>query len=88
MKTSKVNDVVQIATKLDGNIEFETVLFSQVLVGELGESVNDLLFVKKMFGLYFYTSRSAMDQKMRLANLTVPIPVFVVGESKNVFQIK
>ena len=88
MKTSThLQDIAEIATKLAGTVEFDSISVSQVLPCEKGESVNDLKFIDKKFGIWFYTSRRHFDNLCY--NKHQKFPVYVVCEgSKAVYEIK
>lgn len=85
-KRTKATDIAEIAALLDGKVEFQTISFNQVLTTEHGKSINDLLFVAKKFGIWFYTSRSTYDNICELR--AKDFPTYVVCEgSKNVYEI-
>ena len=55
-KRTIATDIAEIAQKLDGKVNFESIKFSQVIFEDKKETgVNDLLFIGKEFGI---TSRS------------------------------
>lgn len=82
------SDIVAISTALDGVVNFESIAFSQILITEHGQSINDLMFVQKIRGIYFYTSRSAMESVVcHLTNAKLPTYV-VCADSKNVYELK
>ena len=91
METTKrtiATDIVKISAALDGIVNFESIAFSQVLITEHGKSINDLLFVSKIRGIYFYTSKSAMESAVcHLAKAQLPTYV-VCAESENVYLLK
>lgn len=60
-KRTKATDIAEIAALLDGKVDFQQISSNQVLTTEHGKSINDLLFVSKQFGIWFYTSRSAFE---------------------------
>lgn len=87
-KRTMASDIVAISTALDGVVNFESIAFSQILIAEHGESINDLKFVQKIRGIYFYTSRSAMESIVcHLTNTKLPTYV-VCADSKNVYELK
>lgn len=92
-KRTKATDLAEIAAALDGKVEFQNIQFSQILTTEHGQSQNDLLFIGRKFGVYFYTSRSSFDAIFYLMTKHKPqfalsMPTYVVCEgSKNVYQI-
>lgn len=61
IKRTKATDIAEICTLLDGKVDFQTISFNQVLTTDHGKSINDLLFVSKQYGIWFYTSRSAFE---------------------------
>ena len=85
-KGTKATDLAEISAALDGKVEYQNIQFSQVLTTEHGKSINDLLFIGRKFGVYFYTSRSSFDAICYLK--TQSMPTYVVCEgSKNVYKI-
>lgn len=86
-KRTKATDITEISALLDGKVEFQTISFNQVLTTDHGKSINDLLFVSKQYGIWFYTSRSAFESdicELRKKEL----PTYVVCEgSNNVYEI-
>lgn len=44
-KRTMASDIVAISTALDGVVNFESIAFSQILITEHGQSINDLMFV-------------------------------------------
>lgn len=82
MVTNQVNDIAKITSLLANKMEIGSISFSQCLPCEHGKSANDLFFVKKMYGLYFYTSRASLE---RLCNLSTDnkFPVYVTHEDTN-----
>lgn len=86
-KRTQAADIAEIASKLDGKVEFSQIKFDQILTTEKGKSVNDLLFIDRKFGLWFYTSRSTFDNLCYLTK--AEFPTLVVCEGSNVvYQIK
>lgn len=87
-KRTMASDIVAISTALDGVVNFESIAFSQILITEHGQSINDLMFVHKIRGIYFYTSRSSMESIVcHLTNAKLPTYV-VCADSKNVYELK
>ena len=70
-KRTKATDIAEIAALLDGKVDFQQISFNQVLTTEHGKSINDLLFVSKKFGIWFYTSRSAFESDVRFARIAI-----------------
>lgn len=87
-KRTIATDIAEIAQKLDGKVNFESIKFSQVIFADRKETgVNDLLFIGKEFGLYFYTSRSAVENICFLKKQQMP--TYVATESTcNIYEIK
>lgn len=87
-KRTMARDIVTISIALDGVVNFESIAFSEILITEHGQSINDLMFVQKIRGIYFYTSRSAMESIVcHLTNAKLPTYVVCV-DSKNVYELK
>lgn len=87
-KRTIATDIATISTALDGVVNFESIGFSQILICEHGENVNDLKFVHKIRGIYFYTSQSTMESIVcHLTNASLPTYV-VCADSKNVYELK
>lgn len=82
-----VKDIATIANLLDGKVDFNKIEWSQLLIGKCGENSNDLICLKRMYGVYFYTSRTCLDRLCHLNNKDIPIYV-VCEESKNVYRIE
>lgn len=90
MNTTFVQDIATIANALNGKVEFSSIEFDQCLLGEeyREKSVNDIVFVKKAYGVYFYTSRSAMDA-MVMMNAPKEMPVLVgCADSNRLYRIR
>lgn len=85
-KRTKATDIAEISALLDGKVEFQTISFNQVLTTDHGKSINDLLFVAKKFGVWFYTSRSEYDNICFLNKQQFPTYVVCEG-SNNVYEI-
>lgn len=62
-KRTQAADIAEIASKLDGKVEFSTIVYSQQMLSEKYREtgVNDMYFIGKKFGLWFYTSWAALD---------------------------
>ena len=52
-KRTQAADLAEICALLDGKVDFQNIVFDQVLTTEHGKSVNDLLFVSKKWGICF-----------------------------------
>lgn len=85
-KRTKATDLAEICALLDGKVDFQNIAFDQVLTTEHGKSVNDLLFVAKKWGIWFYTSRSSFDNICEMNAKEMPTLVVCEG-SKNVYKI-
>lgn len=87
-KRTIATDIAEIAQKLDGYVNFESIKFSQVIFEDRKETgVNDLFFIGKKFGLWFYTSRAALDSLCYLQN--PKFPTWVLCEnSLNLYEIR
>jgi hypothetical protein len=46
-KRTFAKDIATISTALDGIVEFQSIEFSQILITEHGQSINDLQYVNK-----------------------------------------
>jgi hypothetical protein len=88
-KRTQAADIAEIANKLDGKVEFSTIVYSQQMLSEKYREtgVNDMYFIGKKFGLWFYTSRAALDS---LCYLNKPnFPTWVLCEnSLSLYEIK
>lgn len=73
-KRTQATDIAEIATKLDGKVEFSSIIYSQKMLSEKYREtgVNDMYFIGKKFGLWFYTSRAALDSLCYLQNPKFP----------------
>lgn len=87
MNDRVVKDIALIASLLDGKVKFNKIIWSEILPCKQGESMNDLRFLDKKFGVYFYTSRASLDKLCFLNNKNIPTYV-VCEESQNVFKIE
>lgn len=88
-KRTQAADIAEIATKLDGKVEFSSIVYSQQLVDEKYREtgVNDLHFIGKKFGLWFYTSRAALDSLCYLNKSNFPTLV-LCENSLSIYEIK
>jgi hypothetical protein len=88
-KRTFAKDIATISTALDGIVEFQSIEFSQILITEHGQSINDLQYVKKIRGIYFYTSRSKVENIVCALWRNETLPTYVVcADSKNVYELK
>lgn len=86
---TQATDIAEIATKLDGKIEFSSIIYSQKMLSEKYREtgVNDMYFIGKKFGLWFYTSRAALDSLCCLQN--PKFPTWVLCEnSLSLYEIR
>lgn len=88
-KRTQATDIAEIATKLDGKVKFSSIIYSQQMLSEKYREtgVNDMYFIGKKFGLWFYTSWAALDS---LCYLNKPnFPTWVLCEnSLSLYEIK
>lgn len=89
MTTETTNDMATILTRLSGRIEIRGIKFNQMLLSEKYREtgVNDLVFVKKMYGVYFYTSRSEMEKMCHLQAQKLPVYVGIEG-TLSIYEIR
>lgn len=88
MNSQIAKDIQIIASNLEGVVNFSSISWSQSLICKKGESINDLLFIKKIRGIYFYTSRSSMELICFLKRKN-EFPCYVVCENSNeVYELK
>ena len=83
-----LQDIAIIANALNGKVDFSAIEFDQRLMDEKyrEESVNNIVFVKKMYGVYFYTTNTAMEDAIRLSGKELPVMVGC-GNSLNLYRI-
>lgn len=88
MNNNFVKDIATIANALNGKIEFSNIEFDQCLLGEeyREKDVNNIIFVKKAYGVYFYTKKTAMDDVIMLRGNEMPVLVGC-AESCNLYRI-
>lgn len=89
MKTNFVNDIARIAIALEGHIEFYHIEYDQSLLSEEYRevSVNDIVFVKKAYGVWFYTKKTALADVMALKDTKLPVLVGI-ADSLQLYEIK
>lgn len=87
-KRTIATDISEIAQRLDGHVDFKSIRHSQLIFEDCKETgVNDLYFIGKKFGLYFYTSRSAVESICYLEKKKMP--TYVATESTcNIYEIE
>jgi len=87
--TVKTNDMLEVLTALNGKMNVSNIYFVQVLQGEKGGSINDLMFVTKRYGLYFYTSRTFFEGAIFNENVRKEQPCYVCApNSNNVYRLQ
>lgn len=88
MNTEHVIDIAAIAERLEGKVDFCRIEFDQRLMGEeyREKNVNNIVFVKKAYGVYFYTKRTAMDAMVMLEKVEMPVLVGI-KESDALYRI-
>lgn len=88
MNTTFVQDIATIANALNGKVEFNNIEFDQMIMREeyRETGVNDIVFVKKAYGVYFYTSRSAMENMVMFHKTEMPVMVGCAN-SLNLYRI-
>lgn len=67
-KLTRTQAMAEIINKLDGKVQFEGIRFDQIMQCKPGESVNNLLFVKRAYGVYFYTEKSTFEDSIMTLN--------------------
>lgn len=84
-----VSDIAFIAARLEGRINFSGIVFDQCLMGEeyREKDVNDIHFVRKENGVYFYTSKWAIERATMMQQVEIPVLVGW-GGSLNLYQIQ
>ena len=88
-KRTQAADIAEIATKLDGKVNFSSIVYSQQMLSEKYREtgVNDIYFIGKKFGLWFYTSRAALDNLCYLNKQNFPTWV-LCENSLSLYEIK
>lgn len=87
---TKVNDIATIASALNGKVDFQNIQFDQILMSEeyRETGVNNIVFVKKAYGVYFYTTKTALENVVFLKQ-NGNLPVLVgCADSLNLYLIK
>ena len=89
MNTTFVNDIATIANALNGKIEFSNIEFEQCLMSEeyREKNVNNIVFVKKAYGVWFYTTRTAMEDLIMMKSPDMPVLVGCAN-STNLYRIR
>lgn len=88
-KRTQATDIAEIASKLDGKVKFSSIIYSQQMLSEKYREtgVNDMYFIGKKFGLWFYTSRAALDSLCYLQKKELPTWV-LCENSLSLYEIK
>lgn len=88
-KRTQATDIAEIATKLDGKVKFSSIIYSQQMLSEKYREtgVNDMYFIGKKFGLWFYTSRADLDNLCYLNKTKFPTLVSCEN-SLSIYEIK
>lgn len=82
-------DIAEIAFRLDGKVRVSSIIYSQQMLSEeyRETGVNDIYFIGKKFGLWFYTSRAALEDLCCLQN--PKFPTWVLCEnSLSLYEIR
>lgn len=89
MITKNTSEIMSLIMKLSGHIEINSITFSQKLLNEKyrESGANDLVFINKMYGVYFYTSRSEMEKMCHLQIQKLPVYVGIDG-TLSIYEIK
>lgn len=83
MKRTNASIITEIAQKLDGKVHFSMIRYDQQLLSEEYREgyINDIQFIGKRYGLYFYTSRIKLEASvMENKEKELPTLVGVDGE--------
>ena len=88
-KRTQATGIAEIASKLDGKVKFSSIIYSQQMLSEKYREtgVNDMYFIGKKFGLWFYTSRAALDSLCYLQKKEFPTWV-LCENSLSLYEIK
>lgn len=88
-KRTQATDIAEIASKLDGKVKFSSIIYSQQMLSEKYREtgVNNMYFIGKKFGLWFYTSRAALDSLCYLQKSDFPTWV-LCENSLSLYEIK
>ena len=80
--------IAEIAQRLDGHVDFKSIRHCQLIFEDCKETgVNDMYFIGKKFGLWFYTSWAALDSLCYLQN--PKFPTWVLCEnSLSLYEIR
>lgn len=91
MKRTNASIIAEIAQKLDGKVDFSMIRYDQNLLSEEYKEkgfVNDIQYIGKRYGLYFYTSRMKLEASV-MGNEKEVLPTLVgVEGALELFLIK
>lgn len=91
MERTNASIIVEIAQKLDGKVDFSMIKYDQQLLSEEYKEkgwVNDIQYIGKRYGLYFYTSKMKLEASV-MGNEKEDLPTLVgVEGALELFLIK
>lgn len=90
MERTNASIIAEIAQKLDGKVDFSMIRYDQNLLSEEYKEcyVNDIQFIGKRYGLYFYTSKMKLEASV-MENEKEELPTLVgVDGTLELFLIK
>ena len=90
MERTNASIIAEIAQKLDGKVDFSMIRYDQKLMSEEYREgyVNDIQFIGKRYGVYFYTSRIKLEASV-MGNEKKELPTLVgVDGTLELFLIK
>lgn len=78
MERTNASIIAEIAQKLDGKVDFSMIRYDQQLLSEEYREgyINDIQFIGKRYGLYFYTSRIKLEASV-MENKEKELPTLV-----------
>lgn len=79
MKRTNASIIAEIAQKLDGKVDFSMIRYDQQLLSEEYREkgwVNDIQYIGKKYGLYFYTSKMKLEASV-MGNEKEELPTLV-----------
>jgi hypothetical protein len=91
MERTNASIIAEIAQKLDGKVDFSMIRYDQQLLSEEYKEkgwVNDIQYIGKRYGLYFYTSKMKLEASV-MGNEKEDLPTLVgVEGALELFLIK
>lgn len=91
MERTNASIIAEIAQKLDGKVDFSMIRYDQQLLSEEYKEkgwVNDIQYIGKRYGLYFYTSKMKLEASV-MGNEKEVLPTLVgVEGALELFLIK